>query len=71
MVSTSVSVRSSDRLPSGGTSDVAVVVVVVFWVEVEGGEVSIGAFELALLAQAASPIARLILMIKRFTPVRL
>ena len=70
IVSNSVRLRSSDRLPSGGTS-VEVVEVVVFWVEVDGAEVSIGAFGLSPLAQAASPITRLILMIKRFTPARL
>jgi len=70
IVSTSERIRSSDRLPSEGTS-VEVVEVVVFWVEVEGGEVSIGAFELAPLAQAASPTTRQTRMIKRFTPARL
>ena len=64
MVSTSVSVRSSDRLPSGGTS-----------VEVVGlgndVDVAAGALELSPLAQATSPMTRLTLMIKRFTPARL
>ncbi len=74
IVSNSVRLRSSDRLPSGGTSDVVVVVVVVvvvFGVVVEGAEVSIGAFELLPLAQAVSPMTRPTLMIKRFTPARL
>ena len=64
MVSTSVSVRSSDRLPSGGTS-----------VEVVGlgndVDVAAGALVFSPLAQAASQMTRLTLMIKRFTPARL
>ena len=74
MVSTSVSVRSSDRLPSGGTSVVAVVVVVGLGVDVAadiGVDVAAGALELSPLAQAASPMTRLTLIIKRFTPARL
>ncbi len=70
MVSTSVRVRSSDRLPSLGTS-VVVVVFVVMRVEVEVAEVLIGAFGLSPLAQAVIPTTRLMLMMKRFTPVRL
>ena len=71
MVSTSVRVRSSDRLPSLGTS-VVVVVFVVMRVEVEVVEVLIGAFELSPLAQAVIPTTRpMLLMMKRFTPVRL
>jgi hypothetical protein len=34
-------------------------------------DVAAGALELSPLAQAASPMTRLILMIKRFTPARL
>lgn len=64
MLSTSVSVRSSDRLPSGGTS----VEVVELGNDVD---VAAGALELSPLAQAASPMTRLTLMIKRFTPARL
>ena len=70
MVSTSVSVRSSDRLPSEGTS-VVVAGVVVFEVEVEEAESSIGTFVISLLVQAASPRIRQTLMNKRFTPARL
>ena len=74
MVSTSERIRSSDRLPSGGTSVVAVGKVV-FEVEVEGAvvlaDVSAGAFDISPLAQATSPITMLMLLIKRFTPARL
>ena len=70
MVSNSVRLRSSDRLPSGGTSVVAVVVVV-FGVEVVAADLSAGAFNVSPLAQATSPITMLMLMIKPFTPVRL
>ena len=70
IVSTSERIRSSDRLPSEGTS-----VVLVFGVEVVGAvalaDVSAGAFDVSPLAQATSPIAMLMLMIKRFTPARL
>jgi hypothetical protein len=70
IVSKSVRVRSSDRLPSGGTSVVVVtgvsVVVVATAVDVVV-EVRIS----SSLAQAASPITMLMLMIKRFTPARL
>ena len=74
IVSTSERIRSSDRLPSEGTS-----VVLVFGVEVVGAvaladvsaDVSAGAFEVSPLAQATSPITMLMLMIKRFTPARL
>lgn len=71
MVSTSERIRSSDRLPSEGTSVVAVVVVLVFGVEVVGADVSAGAFDDSPFAQAASPRTMLMLMIKRFTPARL
>ena len=74
IVSNSVRLRSSDRLPSGGTSDVAVVVVVGLGIDVAadiGVDVAAGALELSPLAQAASPMTRLTLMIKRFTPARL
>ena len=70
IVSTSERIRSSDRLPSEGTS-----VVLVFGVEVVGAvalaDVSAGAFDVSPLAQATSPITMLLLMIKRFTPARL
>ena len=73
-MSTSERIRSSDRLPSEGTS-----VVLVFGVEVVGADVSVdvsvdvsaGAFDDSPLAQAASPRTMLMLMIKRFTPARL
>ena len=68
MVSNSVRVRSSDLLPSGGTSVVVVVGVGAVVVEVE---VEMGALELSPLLQAASPTTRQMLMINRFTPVRL
>ena len=70
IVSTSERIRSSDRLPSEGTS-----VVLVFGVEVVGAvalaDVSAGAFDVSPLEQATSPITMLMLMIKRFTPARL
>ena len=71
MVSNSVRLRSSDRLPSGGTSVVVVVFGFVVRVVGDAVEEAMGAFGLSRLAQAASPMTRLTLMIKRFTPVRL
>jgi hypothetical protein len=66
MVSNSVRLRSSDRLPSGGTSDVVVVVVVGLGVDID---VVVGALEPS--PQAASPTTRLTLIARSFTPVRL
>lgn len=71
MVSISVSLRSSDCLPSGGTSVVAVAVVVVFGAVVDGAIVTSGALNVSPLAQAASPKTMLILISKRFTSARL
>ena len=74
MVSNSERVRSSDLLPSGGTS----VVVVVLEVGVDAGvevevevEVEMVVLEPLPLLQAAIPTTRQMLMINRFTPVRL
>ena len=69
MVSNSESVRSSDLLPSGGTSVVVVTVVsVVVTASIDVVvEVRISSF----VAQAASPITMLMLMARCFTPVRL
>ena len=64
MVSNSVRVRSSDLLPSGGTSVVVVVLEV-------GVDVEMVVLEPSPLLQAASPTTRQMLMIDRFTPVRL
>ena len=69
MVSNSESVRSSDLLPSGGTSVVVVTVVsVVVTASIDVVvEVRISSF----VAQATSPITMLMLMARCFTPVRL
>ena len=72
MESNSVSVRSSDRLPSGGTRVVVVTATVVSVVVVTtsvGEVVEVAVFW--LLVQAVSPTTRQTLMARCFTPVRL
>ena len=74
IVSNSVRVRSSDRLPSGGTSVVAVVVAVGLGIDVAadiGVDVEMGGLEPAPFAQAMSPTAKHTLITRRFTPARL
>ena len=72
MVSNSERVRSSDLLPSGGKSVVVVVLEVGVDAGVDAGvEVEMVALEPLPLLQAAIPTTRQMLMINRFTPVRL
>ena len=70
MVSNSESVRSSDRLPSGGTSVVVVTVVSVV-VVTASIDVVVEVRTSSFVAQPTSPITMLMLMARCFTPVRL
>jgi hypothetical protein len=72
MVSNSVRIRSSDRLPSEGTS----VEVVELGIDVDAdvdvdADTDTAEGTLGSSPQAANPTTRLTVMINRFTPVRL